>query len=302
MAEKGKGRDLAQDTAVTRLRAAPGWYTADLGSEWNFQTPSGGVLMAVAMRAMFEELGDDDLRPLSANTHFCSPVPAGTLEIRVEVLRHGRAAAQVRAQLSSTVVPGPGLEVSATFARRRPATIEMLDVSFPSLAKPDDLPVMTDLKDIAGLERPAFFDNLESRLAVGEPWWTDGWEPGRARLARWFRYLVPQKLADGRFDPFAIPPIADTMPPSLIQKLGPDHSPFFAPSLDLTVHFFEDTWADWLLTDVHALWAGSGYATANVEIWDLEGKLIAFATQMMFLRNERPKLSQSAKEPASSTK
>jgi acyl-CoA thioesterase len=283
---KAKARNLAQDTAVTSLKAAPGWYTADLGPEWNFLTPSGGVLMTIAMRAMYEELGDDDLRPLSANTHFCSPVPAGPLEIRVEVLRHGRAAAQVRAQLSSTAVPGPGLEVSATFARRRPTRIEMLDSKFPDVAKPDALPTMESLTDISGRERPAFFDNLDSRLAIGEPWWEEGWKAGRARIARWYRYLTPQKLTDGRFDPLAIPPIADTMPPALIQKLGPEHPPFFAPSLDLTVHFLEDTWAEWLLTDVHARWAGFGYGSAAVEIWDLEGKLIAFGTQMMFLRSE----------------
>ena len=285
-AEKAKARDLARDTSVTRLKAAPGWYTASLGPEWNFQTPSGGVLMTIAMRAMYEELGDDDLRPLSANTHFCSPVPAGPLEVRVEILRHGRAAAQVRAQLSSTKVPGPGLEVSATFARRRPTKIEMLDGKFPDVAKPNELPAIGQLTDLAGRERPAFFDNFDTRMAIGEPWWEDGWKAGPARLARWFRYLAPQKLTDGRFDPFAVPPIADTMPPALIQKLGPEHPPFFAPSLDLTVHFLEDTWAEWLLTDVRARWAGFGYATADVEIWDFEGKLIAFGTQMMFLRSD----------------
>jgi len=280
-----KPGDLARDSAVQRLKAAPGWYTAKLGEAWNFLTPSGGVLMSVAMRAMLEELGDRDLRPLSANTHFCSPVPAGPMEIRVEVLRHGRSAAQVRAQLSSTSVPGPGLEVSATFARRRPATVEMLDTRFPDVAKPDALEPMRPPTDLGGRERPRFFDNLASRMAIGEPWWTDDWKPGRARIARWFRYLVPQKLPDGRLDPFALPPLADTMPPSLIQKLGPDHPPFFAPSLDLTVHFLEDTWAEWLLADVHSRWAGFGYATADVELWDREGKLIAFATQMMFLRS-----------------
>ena len=89
--------DLARDTAVTRLASAPGWYTAELSDAWDFRTPSGGVLMTVAMRAMQAELADPGFRPVSANTHFCSPVPAGPLEIRVEVLRHGGAAAQVRA-------------------------------------------------------------------------------------------------------------------------------------------------------------------------------------------------------------
>ena len=32
--------DLAADTAVTRLKVAPGWYTANLPDVWNFLTPS----------------------------------------------------------------------------------------------------------------------------------------------------------------------------------------------------------------------------------------------------------------------
>jgi acyl-CoA thioesterase len=103
-------------------------------------------------------------------------------------------------------------------------------------------------------------------------------------MARWFRYLVPQHLEDGRFDPFAIPPIADTMPPALIQKLGPKREPFFAPSLDLTLHFLEDTTSQWLLTDVHVRRARAGYASAQSEIWDQKGRLVAVAMQMMMLR------------------
>ena len=275
--------DLARDTAVTRLAVAPGWYTADLPPAWNFRSPAGGVLMTVAMRAMQAELGDPALRPVSANTHFCSPVPAGPLEIRVEVLRHGGAAAQVRAQLSSSTVPGPGLEVSATFGRDRDG-IDLIDAEPPRVPGPDEAPLMEQLGGIDPNFRPVFFSNLETRLAFGNPWWKGGWEPGPARIARWWRYLVPQTLPDGRLDPLCLPPIADTMPPALSQKLGPGHEPFFAPSLDLTVHFLEDTRAEWLLTSVHARRARAGYATAEVEIWDDGGKLIAFGTQTMMLR------------------
>ena len=74
------------------------------------------------------------------------------------------------------------------------------------------------------------------------------------------------------------------MPPALIQQLGPRHDPFFAPSLDLTIHFLEDTTAEWILTAVHVPRARAGYATANAEIWDDRGRLIASATQMMLLR------------------
>ncbi len=276
--------DLARDTAVTRLKVAPGWYTADLSPAWNFRTPSGGALMTVAMRAMQQELGDPGLRPLSANTHFCSPVPAGPLEVRVEVLRHGGAAAQIRAQLSSTTMPGPGLEVSATFARDRDG-IDVIDTDPPDVPAPADCRSFDQEPIIVGNERPRFFANLESRLAFGEPWWTSDWKAGPARIGRWFRYRVPQRLPDGRLDPLALPPLADTMPPALIQKLGPGHAPFFAPSLDLTVHFLEDTTAEWLLTNVHVRRARAGYATADVEIWDDRRTLVAYGTQMMLLRS-----------------
>src|SRR5262249_49101483 len=162
---------------------------------------SGGVLMTVAMRAMREELGDRELRPISANTHFCSPVPAGPLEVRVEVLRHGGAAAQIRAQLSSTTMPGPGLEVSATFGRDRPG-IDRIDTEPPSVPPPEDAPEMQQLGGVDPAQRPAFFANLDTRLALGQAWWTQGWKPGRAQIARWFRYKIPQRLADGRLDPF----------------------------------------------------------------------------------------------------
>jgi acyl-CoA thioesterase len=277
-----EARDLAIDTAVTRLKAAPGWYTADLPDAWNFRTPSGGVLMTVAMRAMQAEL-DPELRPISANTHFCSPVPAGPLEVRVEVLRQGGAAAQVRAQLSSTTMPGPGLEVSATFGRDREG-IDVIDATPPAVPGPEASTPIEELPRGDQGFRPPFFDNFDNRLALGNLWWESGWKPGHARIARWFRYKVAQRQHDGNFDRLAIPPIADTMPPALIQKLGPDHEPFHAPSLDLTVHFLDDTPSQWLLTNVHARRARVGYATASAEIWDDAGRLIAVATQTMMLR------------------
>ena len=274
------GRDLRRDTAVTRLAAAPGWYTADLPPAWNFRTPSGGVLMTVAMRAMEAELDDPALRPISANTHFCSPVPAGPLEVRVEVLRHGKVAAQVRAALSSTTMPGPGLEVSATFGRDRDG-VDVVDAEAPAVRPPaESTPIVPGVRHF----RPPFLENFECRLGYGAPWWERDWTPGPARIGRWFRYRVPPRLGDGRFDPLAIPPIADTMPPALIQTLGPDGAPFHAPSLDLTIHFLEDTTAEWMLTWVHCRRARAGYATADCEIWDDAGHLVAFATQTMMLR------------------
>jgi acyl-CoA thioesterase len=266
--------DLARDTAVEKLASAPGWYTASLPEDWSFITPSGGVLMTVALRAMAAELGDEALLPFSANTLFCSPVPAGPLEIRVEVLRHGGAAAQIRAALSSTILPGPGLEVSATFAREREGP-SYTDVVLPEICPPDQAPTIE--------ERSNLFRQFESRLGYGRRFWEKDFEAGEARVGRWIRYLVPQKLRDGRTDPFSLPPIIDLLPVAVHQKLGGD-SRFHAPSLDLTVHFLDHTTSDWFLMSVEAPKARAGYASADVRVFDESFRLVATGTQMMMLR------------------
>jgi acyl-CoA thioesterase len=282
--------DLAAATAVRRLDRAPGWYVAELGDDWSYVSPSGGVLMTVAMRAMAAELGDPSYRPVSANTLFCSPVPAGPLEIRVEVIRRGDAAAQLRAALSSSARPGPGLEVSATFARDREGP-DVLGVEPPAVPPPE---ACLDAGERAAREaderrdvRP-FYENFDLRLALGEPLWRPGWKAGEARMAFWWRYRVPQRGADGHLDPLAIPPIADTMPSALARRLGPEHPRFFAPSLDLTVHFLEPSDGEWLLVDVRCHRARAGWAEADAEIWDERGRLCACATQTMMLRLRPP--------------
>ena len=278
-----KSGDLAADTAVKRLTKAPGWYTARLCDDWNFHTPSGGVLMSIALRAMQSELDDPELRPLSANTLFMSPVPAGPMEIRVEVLRRGGAAAQLRAALSSTSLPGPGLEVSATFARELPGSPTFTDPEVPALATPEELEPRT------AVDRPPFFDNFDIRQVEGPPVFEEeGWEAAQALYSRWYRYRVPQRKADGRLDRLALPPIIDNMPPAAFSRIGSDGASLHAPSLYLTVHFLDDTEDEWLLLRNRSKKARAGFGTADVEVWSHSGSLVAVGTQMMIFRSRAP--------------
>lgn len=274
--------NLAADTAVTGLDKAPGWYVAELPPAWDFATPSGGVLMTVALRAMLAELASPEMRPIAAHALFLSPVPNGALEVRVEVLRRGGAAAQVRAALSSTDRPGPGLEVSATFGRGRSGP-EFTDAVMPEVSPPATdaiTPRPRRTRDWV----PPFLYNYDIVHAGGPPVWdSDDWDAGPAWFARWFRHRIPQILDDGRIDPLVIPPIADTMVPAVAAALGPA-SDFYAPSLDLTVHFLGDTSAQWLLTSCRSRRARAGYATADCEIWSDTGELVAYATQTMIIR------------------
>lgn len=275
--------DLFADTRVVSLAAAPGWYTAELPDHWNFRTPSGGVLMTTALRAMEAELADDSFAVASATTVFCSPVPHGPLEIRVEVLRRGNAAAQLRAALTSTSLPGPGLEVSATFVRKR----EFADLDqavFPEVPMVAEAADAVDDAPHNPHTRAPFFRHIDVRIAMGERWWQDDWKGGEARYARWMRYKTPQRRADGSLDALCLPPLADTMPAAVVQGLGPSAGWFFAPSLDLTVHFLQPTTSEWLLVLAYSRLARNGNATGEVEIWSEDKKLIAYGNQMMMLR------------------
>ena len=65
------------------------------------------------------------------------------------------------------------------------------------------------------------------------------------------------------------------MPPSLAMALGSDQGRFYAPSLDLTVHFLRDTGAEWLCAHSTCRATRGGYATADMELWDGDRRLVA---------------------------
>lgn len=278
--------DLSADTAVKPLLSSPGLFTADLSERWSFAVPSGGVLMSMALRAMQMQLDEPGLRLLSAHAIFCAPVSAGAITIRVEVLRVGGSAAQVRASLASQGRPGASIELIATFARKRSGP-EITGAVFPQVPGPEQaepMPTAAEAPDNP-LATAAFFRNVECRRALGPRWWSGDGGPAEApRSARWLRYLKPPRDARGNLSRLAIPPLADTMAPAVWQALEPGRPPIQAPSLDLTVHFLEDTRAEWLLASAYARHVSQGYASAEIEIWSEERKLIAYGTQTMTFR------------------
>lgn len=283
--------DLALDTAVQPIPNQPGAYSALLPHHWNYRLPSGGVLMTVALRAMSAELAGSGMRLIAATSTFCAPIPHGPVRIETRVLRRGRTASQVQSILyiqNDANLNAVGMETTATFGLDQEG-VDVIDAAPPPVPRPMDAPVLDSIRSAPNLRFP-FMQNFNCRLAEGYPFWEPEFPPGAfggprpARFSRWMRYLIPQRLADGTLDPLALPPIADMMPTSLTQKLGPEAPRFYAPSLDLTVHFFEPVQTDWLLVSTHTRRARAGYASAEVELWSEDGKLAAFGTQTMILR------------------
>jgi acyl-CoA thioesterase len=276
--------DLALDTAVRADPEVAGRYRIALPDHWDYLLPSGGVVMTCALRAAEAELGDPALRLASATTIFATPVHPGTLVADVHPIRRGNNAAQLRVSLRHELhkEPGPQLELTATFCRDRKGP-DVVGVAFPEVAALADAQSVDDVAPNNPHTRWRFYQQLECRLGDGVPFWQPEFAAGPARYARWLRYRVPQRDAQGRLDRLALPPLVDTMPTALHRAIGPGPYRFYAPSLDLTVYTVDDTRREWLLVSVTVRRARAGWAIGDAEVWDDEGRLVAYGAQAMYL-------------------
>ncbi|MDQ3367788.1 MAG: thioesterase family protein [Myxococcota bacterium] len=278
--------DLAADTAVHADPTTPGRYHVTLPDHWDYLLPSGGVVMTAALRIAEAALGDPLLRVASATTIFATPINPGKLVADAFVIRRGKGAAQLRVALRHAEAPADnenvGLELLVTFVRDRKGPDVHAVTMPPVRSLADALPV----EDTAGNNPHArfrFYQQLECRIADGDRYWTTGLVAGPARYARWMRYRVPQRDAEGRLDRLALPPLIDTMPTALHRAIGPGDYRFYAPSLDLTMYFVDDTVREWLLVAVTMRRARAGWAIADAEVWDDEGRFLAYGSQAMYL-------------------
>ena len=276
--------DLAVDTAVRPDADHPHRYRIALPDHWDYLLPSGGVAMTAALRAAEAELADPALRLASATTIFATPIHPGTLVADVHMIRRGNTAAQVRVALRHELhkEPGPQLELLATWCRERKGP-DVIGAAFPKVRAVADATPVEDTVPKNPHARFRFYHQLECRIAEGEPFWVPDFAAGPARYARWLRYRVQPRDADGRLDRLALPPLVDTMPTALHRAIGPGEYRFYAPSLDLTVYTVDDTSREWLLVATTVRRARAGWAIGDAEVWDDEGKLVAYGTQAMYL-------------------
>ena len=277
--------------AVDVRREGEHRYLADLDDRWNLRPlPQGGIVTAVAVRAMATELGSDEQRPRTLHTTFAAQVTHGPLEIDVEVLRAGRSMSQVRAEVRN---PGSrrGHLTTCAFGASREG------FSFTDLRPPGTIPPPADCpsyRDPLPPEAPAFepmpfWEQLvEGRPVLGHAPWED-YVPDRAERATWYRFDEPPFLDDGRLDPLALVVLADTMPGAAGEKVGQTGREWFAPSVDLTLHLLDDCRSAWVLAHNRARYAGDGYVSADMALWECgdDGtgapRLVAYATQLFLL-------------------
>jgi acyl-CoA thioesterase len=262
----------------------PGRYAAEISPAWNCPTvPQGGLMAAVAARAMLLDLAEPEMALRSLTTVFAAPVAAGPVTVDVRVLRRGRSMSQATATVRT---PGAsaGHTTVAVFGRDRPG-FAFTDLARPDVPPPEDCPSFRDPPP-PGVDRRlpfAFWEMVEGRAALGHAPW-EAYEPTSSDSAIWYHLDAPPLGEDGALDPLALVVFGDTMPGAVRERLGPNQPEWLPPSCDLTMHLLGAPRSEWILGHSRARYAGDGYASLEMALWDADPAvgLVAYATQVMY--------------------
>ena len=177
--------------------------------------PQGGIVAAIAARAMGNVLGRPDQRLRSLSAVFAGQVAAGPVEAEVTVLRSGRSMSQLAATVRNPGVAA-GLTAIAVFGSSRRG-FTFTDIAMPQVPGPEGLRGFRDpVPDHVDFEfdRPPlpFWEKIvECRPAVGRPPW-EPFEPGPAEVAYWYRLDDPPLDERGHLDAAAAIVLCATMP------------------------------------------------------------------------------------------
>jgi acyl-CoA thioesterase len=276
---------FAQASAVVASSHVSGRYDAMFGTEWSGpRAPQGGVVAATTLRAMTLALDNPSHQLRTSTTVFARTVPAGRVAVDVEILRRGRSVSQVQGTVHAADDDAPGHRTLAVFGRERLGWehLEFTELEMPAVPAPETCAPLPDERARPSVFDVTFWRNVEiGNVDFHYPWEPD-WEGGRARGMRWIRYLESPRSPDGAIDPLAYLPLVDVIPGAVFQRVGSSAPPFFAPTLDLTVHFLDRTDDEWMLQVMRMRRATHGYGSGEMELWSRDGRLLAHASQTMF--------------------
>jgi acyl-CoA thioesterase len=255
----GKQMSLPQTLAAARPIA--GGFAATIPDDWmQGRTSYGGFSAALALEAA--RGAAPDLPPLrSATVNFVGPL-AGAVEVRARVLRRGRNASWISAEVTSDA----GVGLTATFVFMGPVAASALhlhDVPMPAGIVPLDQAV--PLPERAG---PSFAPNFDRRFAQvrsAEPvpeiiWW--------------------ERLRDTMgLDPMtALVLLADALPPGVMPLTGPAPISSMTWLINLLTPL-PTTDDGWFLLQAKGNYAEQGCSSQDMAIWNTRGEAVAVGMQ-----------------------
>jgi acyl-CoA thioesterase len=234
-----------------------GIFRLPIPAEWaQGRTAYGGLTAAICARAATKAFAD--LPPLrSAQIGFIGPA-AGEAQVRADILRRGRSTTFVGVDLDAEA--GLAARALLVFGAGRDSVVTHSDMPMPEVAPPDPDKLLPTQPPV-----PAFLSQFDIHIARGGLPFMGKGEP---RCFWWARHrdeaaragLLPL-LAIGDIPPPAISPIIK----------GP------APVSSVTwqVDMLTDDVATedgWYLIESSAEWAGEGWSSQRMGIWNRAGR------------------------------
>jgi acyl-CoA thioesterase len=253
---------------IGSMQERAGTWSVTAGDEWlQGRSLFGGLQSAIALRAM-RALVPADVPLRTLQTTFIAPVPAGVVNARARVLRTGKSAIQVAAE----IFEGDAVLclLSGVFGAARES-----DVSIAPPQPPVPPGKIFDFRFIPGVT-PNFTQYLPMRWLSGTPPYTSN---------PMTRHVIEVSLRDpGPMDEPHLLAIADAPPPVALSMLN---KRAFGSSMTWTMEFLDPDLRNralegWRL-DCEVVAAGEGYTSQSVMIWSPDGKLSAISRQSMVI-------------------
>jgi Thioesterase-like superfamily len=259
--------------ATAVRRTAEGRYQAELDPLWSIGAkPNGGYLLAILARAAIDVVGPGHPQPTAISAQYLSAPPAGPVELRVETLRVGRSAAQLRASLYS--------------AGRHCVEALITCGSLPVAGTPwwsgvpiAELPPEEACVQLSGND-PRFpvplLSVVSERLDPACLGFAAGRGSGLGEMRGWVR------LADGTEpDPLALLLAADCLPPATFDL---DLVGSWVPTIELTVYVRAIPAPGPLRVRLRVRLITDGRVDEECDVWDSTGALVATGHQLAALR------------------
>lgn len=271
--------DLGVDTAVTAL--GDGRYTATLSDDWEIWGPMGGYIASVALRAAGAE--SPFARPASYFCQYLGVAGFEPVDITVTALRSARTALAQRVEITQ----GDRRMLEATvWSTGDVDGLEHDQSTMPDIARPDELPALTDLlteEELAQGPPFRFWHNLESKT---DSFSREARPDGLPAVWReWQRFVPAATFDDPWVDACRALILLDVQSwPAASRAHAWGHG-FIAPSLDLYAAFHDpQPQSEWLLCDGAGPIARDGLMGWNGRLWSESGRLVASAAGQLLCR------------------
>jgi acyl-CoA thioesterase len=228
----------------------------------------GGLVAALALRAMRGAVDDPDRPPRSLQFCFVAPVDPGEVMIEVRLLRRGGSVTHAEARLEQrggTVCVGIG-----AFAADRASAIEVPPPPRPAAPGPEGLDELPFVEGVI----PAFTRHFAYRWAIGSPPFSAS--PSR-EMGGWCRL----RDGAGAGTEERVLALVDAWPAAVLSQLD-RRAP--ASSLSWALELIQPAGAHepgdgWCFYRAETEAARAGYAHAAAALWDPAGRLLALSRQ-----------------------